>query len=197
MKSFTHLVLILAACVSTAVGYAQESAAEKADREARVKARLAEHARQKNDQAKSTGAGATEVGDEAATSTGPEAKPADEVDPVTMMDRVTITSSRITELDVQIKKLDKEIVRAKKKIKPTELDETLNSDKTPAALLIFGGKTAGQRQSVAAERVNLMEAERDILEAMKHVRTKKEEAELNTQLNAFKTMRLQLDEILR
>ena len=50
---------------------------------------------------------------------------------------------------------------------------------------------------MAAERVNLMEAERDILEALKYVRTKKDEDELNTQLHAFQTMQRQLDEVLR
>jgi|UniRef100_UPI00404A63BB hypothetical protein len=120
-----------------------------------------------------------------------------EVDPVLLMPEYQVSSSRISELDIQIKKLDKTIARAKKKLKPSELDETLNGDDTPKAMLIFGGKTASQRKSVAAERVNLMETERDILEAMKHVRTKKEEEDLKTQLNALKTMRRELDETLR
>jgi hypothetical protein len=131
----------------------------------------------------------------AADASAPAESP--EADPAMMMPAYTVSSSRISELDIQIKKLDKTIAKLKKKIKPSELDETLNSDDAPKALLIFGGKTAGQRKSVAAERVNFLEAERDILEAMKHVRTKKDEAELMTQLNAFKTMSRQLDETLR
>ncbi len=181
MHSILRIFLFTALCATTAIASTPETAKEKATREAKVKARLEEHARKKS--APKPSKSATSIS-------------ADSGD-VTMMDEVIVSNSRITELDVQIKKLDKKIKRAKKKIKPSDLDETMNSDKVPAALLIFGGKTAGQRRSVAAERVNLMEAERDILEAMKYVRTKREQKQLDTQLNAFKSMRLQLDEVLR
>lgn len=184
-------LLLATACVLGATE-AQETQDEKAEREARVKARLAEHAARKAE------------GESAAVATepAPDEKPAataDEKDTgdVSVLPEFTVSSTRISELDVQIKKLNKQIDRAKKKLKPSELDETLNSDDAPKALAIFGGKTSGQRKSVAAERVNLMEAERDILEAMKHVRTKKDEDQLKEQLNAFKTMRRELDEVLR
>jgi hypothetical protein len=185
MKSIPRISLIVALIVMTSPAYAQDSAAEKAAQDAKVKARLAEHTRPKSE---STSAG---------KKSEPASDPAENSDPVTLMEEVVVSNSRVTALDVQVRKLDKKIKRAKKKLKPSELDETLNSDKIPAALLIFGGKTAGQRKSVAAERVNLMEAERDIIEALKHVRTKKDEDELNTQLHAFQTMQRQLDEVLR
>lgn len=183
-------VVALSLACPLAASTSEESTETKAEQEARVKANLAEHAerRASKDTAKD------ESRPEAATNAA-----ADEADtePTMMMPEFTVSSSRISELDIEIKKLNKEIERAKKKLKPSELDESLNSDDAPKVLAIFGGKTAGQRKSVAAERVNLMETERDILEAMKHVRTQKEEAELKEQLNAFKTMRRQLDEVLR
>lgn len=185
MKSLALCSLLFAACATATLTFAEESAAEKTAREERVKANLAEHSQTKVSAAAEEQAPAAETAAE------------DDADVVTLMPEITVSGSRVTELDIEIKKLDKVIARERKKIKPTELDSNLNSDNAPAALKIFGGQTAGQRQSVAAERVNLMEAERDILEAMKHVRTKKQEEELKTQLNAFKTMRTQLEENLR
>lgn len=167
-----------------------ESAESKAEQEARVKANLAEHAERR---ATKESAREESRPDAAARTQSDDATD----EPTMMLPEFTVSSSRISELDIEIKKLNKEIERAKKKLKPSELDESLNSDDAPKVLAIFGGKTSGQRKSVAAERVNLMETERDILEAMKHVRTRKEEAELKEQLNAFKTMRRQLDEVLR
>jgi len=190
-----HLLTAVAlsfAC-SLAASETDESAESKAEQEARVKANLAQHAERR----------ATK--DAAKDESRPEAEPAaetapsDEADgePTMLLPEFRVSSSRISELDIEIKKLNKEIERAKKKLKPSELDESLNSDDAPKILSILGGKTASQRKSIAAERVHMMETERDILEAMKHVRTKKEEAELKEQLNTFKTMRRQLDEELR
>ena len=177
---------------------ADEKAAPEAPRQAtpeEIKARLAEHAEEKALAALPAAKVATPS---PAKEESPEAAATEESDDdVTMMQEITVSSSRISELDLEIKKLDRKIERAKKRIKPTELDSSLNSDKTPKALLIFGGKTAGQRQAAEAERLDLMETERDILEAMKHVRTRKQEQELQKQLNAFRTMQVQLDEELR
>jgi hypothetical protein len=151
-----------------------------------IKARLAEHTREK---------AVTEAQTAAATPAEASAVKAEE-DAVTMLPQIHVSSSRITELDIQIKKLDKQIAKAKKHVKPTELDESLNGEKTPKALAIFGGKTAAQRQSVAADRVTFLEAQRDILEAMKHVRTQKDLDQLTEQLNAMKTMSRELDSTL-
>lgn len=180
------LAALSLACTAFATE-AEESTETQAERDARVKANLAEHAERR--------ASKDTAPAEAATANETTADSADE--PTILLPEITVSSSRISELDIEIKKLNKDIDRAKKKLKPSELDETLNSDEAPKALAIFGGKTAAQRKSVAAERVNLMEAERDILEALKHVRTRKEEAQLKEHLNAFKTMRTQLDEVLR
>lgn len=184
-------VVALSFACSLAASEPDESAEAKAEQEARVKANLAQHAerRASKDSAK----------DESRPEAEPKAARSEEADgdPTMLLPEFRVSSSRISELDIEIKKLNKEIERAKKKLKPSELDESLNSDDAPKILSIFGGKTATQRKSIAAERVHLMETERDILEAMKHVRTKKEETELKEQLNTFKTMRRQLDEELR
>ncbi|MFZ9683562.1 MAG: hypothetical protein ACO3DQ_10225 [Cephaloticoccus sp.] len=187
---FTALTLAaLSLACSAFATEADESTETQAERDARVKANLAEHAERRANK-DAAPAEATPDDEAPADTTAADA-------PAMRLPEITVSSSRITELDIEIKKRNKDIDRAKKKLKPSELDETLNSDNAPKALAIFGGKTAAQRKSVAAERVNLMEAERDILEALKHVRTRKEEAQLKEHLNAFKTMRTQLDEVLR
>lgn len=183
-------VVALSLACPLAASASEESTETKAEQEARVKANLAEHAERRatkdsaKDESRPEGEAKAEINDT-------------DGEPTMLLPEFKVSSSRISELDIEIKKLNKDIERAKKKLKPSELDESLNSDDAPKVLAIFGGKTSGQRKSVAAERVNLMETERDILEAMKHVRTKQEENELKEQLNAFKTMRRQLDEVLR
>lgn len=171
----------------TASAIASETEEEKLARETRVKARLAEHARAKAERnkpkARNTAARASiEVKEDETVMTLPE---------------LVISSRRISELDIEIKKLDRKIEKQRKKIKPTDLDSNLNSSKAPKILSIFGGNTSEQREAIAYERVSLMEAERDILEAMKYVRTRKEQKQLKAQLNAITTMRRQLDENLR
>jgi len=116
-------------------------------------------------------------------------------EPVQQLPELVISSSRITALDVQIGKLTKKIDRAKRRLKrSSSLDESLNTDDLPKLLSILGGYTTGQRKSLARERLMLMEAERSILEAMKHVRTHREEQELKTQLNTLKSMALLLEQ---
>jgi len=117
------------------------------------------------------------------------------VEPVQQLPELVISSSRITALDVQIGKLTKKIDRARRRLKKTHsLDESLNTDDIPKVLSILGGYTTGQRKSLARDRLMLMEAERSILEAMKHVRTHREEQELKAQLHTLKSMALLLEQ---
>lgn len=196
MKRFplrTSLLALLLCQGLFAADQTTEQKPEEAPKQAteeQIKARLAEHAREKS--AKDEGElKAVEPTPAPAAADAPKAD-----EPVTLMPEIKISSSRISELDIEIKKLEKKIAKEKKKIKPTELDKALNGDDAPKALAIFGGKTASQRESVAADRVTFMEAQRDILEAMKHVRTKKEQDQLQKQLNDMKTMQRELDENL-
>ena len=104
-----------------------------------------------------------------------------------------VNSRRISDLDIEIKKLNKKIVRYSKRIKRTDMDKTLNSGDNPKILNILGGNTANQREAIAYELVSLMEAERDILEAMKYVQTHQKDKQLKKQLNAIRTMITQLE----
>ncbi|WP_156469266.1 hypothetical protein [Cephaloticoccus primus] len=110
------------------------------------------------------------------------------------LEPLIVSSSRISELDVQIRKLTKKIDRAKKRLKQTSsLDESINADDLPKLLALLGGHTTGQRKSLAADRLTLMEVERSILEALKHPRSLRDEKELKAQLHAIKSMSLLLE----
>jgi len=180
------LSLLVASLLFPAFGYA-ETEKEDAEREARVKARLAEHAAVKRDAARAEYAKEEEKVD---------AEISADKD-VTVIQDFVVNSRRISDLDIEIKKLNKQIVRHSKRIKRTDLDKTLNSNDNPKILNIFGGNTANQREAIAYERVSLMEAERDILEAMKYVQTHQGDKELKKQLNAIRTMITHLESNLR
>lgn len=200
-RLFRFLLLILG--VTLAGSVLAETAEEKAAREERVKARLAEHAHRKATQAAAKAEVAPAVAiPPAATATtattpvdGAAAKPAPEE--VTTLPRMEVRNSRITELDLQIRKLEKDISREQKKMKSSDLDQSLNDAKSAKKFSLFGGKSTEQRESVAAERVSLMEAERDILEAMKQNKTPAELALLQKQVDDLRTVRRNLDVELR
>ncbi len=187
------LSLIVASLLFPAAALAEPSN-EDAAQEARVKARLAEHAEAKREAARAKD---NEWASEEQTAEEEEIT-ADTADKeVTVIQDFVVNSRRISDLDIEIKKLNKKIARYSKRIKRTDLDKTLNSSDTPKVLNIFGGNTADQREAIAYERVSLMEAERDILEAMKYVQTHKKDKELKKQLNAIRTMITQLESNLR
>lgn len=200
-RFFRFLLLALGVCLAGTV--LAETAEEKAAREERVKARLAEHAHRKATQAAAKAEVAPVVAippaAPATTATTPvdgaAAKPAPEE--VTTLPRMEVRNSRITELDLQIRKLEKDIAREQKKMKSSDLDQSLNDAKAAKKFSLFGGKTTEQRESVAAERVSLMEAERDILEAMKQNKTPAELALLQKQIDDLRTVRRNLDTELR
>jgi hypothetical protein len=125
----------------------------------------------------------------------PSTKTADQ--PATVLPKVEVKKGRITELDQQIAKQEQEIAREKKNIKPTETDLALNDSKIAKPLSIFGGESAQFRKRVASERVELMEAEKDILEAMKLARTKEEKAKLQKELDELRAIRRDLEKSLR
>ena len=139
-----------------------------------------------------------------------EAKPADQPvttakkpvqktsdQPATMLPRVEVKKGRITELDQQIAKQEQDIAREKKNTKPTETDLALNDLKVAKPLAIFGGESAQFRQRVSSERVELMEAEKDILEEMKLAKTKAEKDKLQHELDQLRAMRRDLEKALR
>lgn len=115
----------------------------------------------------------------------------------TVLPKVEVRNSRITELDQQIAKQEREIARQKENTKSTETDKALNDPKISKLLSIFGGESSKHREAIAQERVSLMEAEKDILEAMKTARTREERAELQKQLDELKAYRRELEKSLR
>ena len=117
--------------------------------------------------------------------------------PATVLPQVEVKKGRITELDQQISKQEQEIAREKKNTRATEVDRALNDSKIAKPLAIFGGESAQFRQRVASERVELMEAEKDILEAMKLAKTKAEKDKLQKELDELRAMRRQLETSLR
>lgn len=188
------LFVYLMACgvgLSVAATPTADTDAEKAARDEKVKATLAEHARRNA----TRGSSRAEVTEEAATPAVAEAKtPEDSAqENVTTLPSMEVRNSRITELDLQIRKLDKQLERERKKTKSSDLDVSLNDAKAARKFSLFGGKSTEQRESVAAERVQLMEAEREILEAMKLPKSREELALLQKQVNDLQKVRRDLD----
>lgn len=115
----------------------------------------------------------------------------------TVMPKVEVKKGRITVLDQQLAEQEQAIARERKNLKSTETDLALNDAKIARPLAIFGGDSAQFRRRVAAERVELMEAEKDIIEAIARAKTKDEKQELQKQLDQLRAMRRDLDKSLR
>ncbi len=126
----------------------------------------------------------------AATITPPPAAQA----PATMLPKVQVNKSRITNLDIEINEQDKAIAREKVNTKPTKLDESLNNSAVSKTLAIFGGSSSDERSSIAKERVSIMEEEKELLEAMKLTKTKEEKAELQRELDDLRATRRELEQ---
>ncbi|HRI83458.1 MAG TPA: hypothetical protein PLF88_13525, partial [Opitutaceae bacterium] len=161
--------------------------------EERVRARLAERAKEKAEKNRPD----AEPRDEAK----PDAEPPQAAEPVdadvTALPEMEIRQTRIHDLDLKIRQLNRDIRREQRKVKPTDADAALNNPKASRIMSVFGGKSAEQRSSVAAERVYLMEQERDLLELMKLPMTAAKLSELEGQVAALRTVRRNLDIELR
>ena len=204
----------LAASLPLGASAADEPEAPKTSMKNVLKARIAEDARKaeaKNAAAKKSPASPANANPAAATAapaaaTSP-ATPAAPVTtstgkdganaPATVLPKVEVKKSRITVLDQQLAKQEEDIARERKNLKASEVDVALNNSKIAAPLAIFGGESSQFRQRVASERVQLMEAEKDIIEAMARARTKQERAELQKQLDEIRGFRRELDKTLR
>jgi len=135
---------------------------------------------------------ATAVDKPAAPATPPAVKPTAEA-PLELP-KMQVTAERVKKIDKDIKRLDKLIAREKNKIKPTELDRTLNNETVAKAAAIFGGNSAEHMSIVAASRVMLLEQERDVLEAMKRPATLDELKMMEAQIEELRTTRRNLDD---
>jgi hypothetical protein len=117
--------------------------------------------------------------------------------PATVLPKVEVKKDRITVLDQKLAKQEQDIAREKKNLKSTEVDLALNDSRIAKPLSIFGGESAQFRKRISSERVELMEAEKDIIEAIARAKTKKEKDELQKQLDELRTVRRELEKSLR
>jgi hypothetical protein len=131
--------------------------------------------------------------------TTPKPDPA-KTDP-TLLPKVEVRKGKYSERDRQLAldlhKQDQDIARERKNLAVSETDLALNNSKLTKPLAIFGGDSAQFRQRVAAERVELMEAEKDIIEQIAIAQKPEEKKELQKQLDELRAMRRQLDKSLR
>lgn len=205
--------LLLAFVLAVAARAADEPEAPRPSAREILRARVAEDAKKKGPavksapiqpaakaapaQAPATPAASTKEEAPAQPIPAPANKSTTGKEPATVLPKVEVKKERLTVLDVEIAKQEEAIARERKNVKTTEADLALNDSKIAKPLAIFGGESAQFRKRVAAERVELMEAEKDILEAMKRARTREEKAELQKQLDELRTARRELDKTLR
>lgn len=126
------------------------------------------------------------------STTGTE--PKKDTDPA-LLPKVEVNRSKPTELGRMMYETEKEIVREKQLTKSSELDKALNNSKV--SLPVFGGQTTSSRESIAAERVSLMEAEKDLIEEIAHAKTKADKQKLEKELLEIKKIRRELEHSIR
>ena len=112
-----------------------------------------------------------------------------------VLPKVEVRRGRVTEIEREVFEQERDIAREKQKTKSTDLDRALNEPSK--ALKIFGGESTKQRETVAKERVSLMESERDILEAIAYAKTKDQKDELRKELEQIRSLRRDLESALR
>lgn len=204
-----RLFTILLVSIAAPAGFraADEEPVPKTNMKEVLRARMAEDAKKKPAPANAPTPAKAEKTDakseSPAPATGSESakdsakKNATAQQPATVLPKVEVKKARITVLDQQLAKQDEEIAREKKNLKPSETDLALNDAKIAKPLAIFGGDSAQFRKRVASERVELMEAEKDVMVAIAQAKTKKEKEELQKQLDELRAMRRELDKTLR
>jgi hypothetical protein len=112
-----------------------------------------------------------------------------------VLPKIEVRRGRVTEIEREVFEQERDIAREKQKTKSTDLDRALNEP--GKAFKIFGGESTKQRESVAKERVSLMESERDILEAIAYAKTKEQKDELRKELEQIRSLRRELESALR
>lgn len=112
-----------------------------------------------------------------------------------LLPKVEVNRTKPTELGRMMYEQEKEIAREKQLTKSSELDKALNNSKV--SLPVFGGQTTSSRESIAAERVSLMEAEKDLIEEIAHAKTKADKAKLEKELAEIKKIRRELEHSIR
>jgi hypothetical protein len=211
----SRMILLSVSFVALAIPAQTAEEAPKSRMKDVLKARIAEDAKKAD--AKKTPAAATpatsksnSAPDGSPAAETPQAPPAAQshsnpspsakqpaTDSPTVLPKVEVKKGRITELDQKLAKQEQDIARERKNLKTSEVDAALNDAKIAQPLAIFGGESSQFRKRVASERVELMEAEKDLIEAIARARTKAEKQELQKQLNELKAVRRELEKSLR
>jgi hypothetical protein len=144
---------------------------------------------------------ATPTADAAAAAASDPAKPEGDKAATTVLPKMEVRKGKFSERDYQLaqdlNRQDQEIEREKRNLKVSEADAALNNSKLSSALSVFGGESAQFRKRVAAERVELLEAEKDIIEQIAIAQKPEEKKLLQKQLDELREMRRQLDKSLR
>ena len=197
------VVLFLLATVPVLPG-AEESAPKSAAKEA-LRARMAEGARTTPVPAKAVPAPGAPV------STAPTAPPSSSPAPApaasaapeapAVLPQVEVRKGKFSERDYrlaqELNQQEQAIERERRNLKSTETDRALNDAQVSRTLSIFGGNSAAFRQRVASERVELLEAEKDLIEQIAIAQQPEEKKALQRQLDELRAMRRQLDQSLR
>ena len=188
----------------------------KAVTEEQIRARLAEHIKTKNNAkhpapvapASTTSDGATtKTPADSGAGPAPTPSPAEKEkptaadlaqtksEPAAVLPKVEVRRGRPTDIEREVFQQEKDIAREKQKTKSTDVDRALNG--AGRSFAIFGGESTKQRETVASERVSLMESERDIMEAIAYAKTKEEKDALRKELAEIKALRRDLESALR
>jgi hypothetical protein len=193
-KTFAFATLLFTCASLTALG-----AEEKTKTKEEMKALIREDA--KNQSAKPaptpkldpTKSGVATSKTEKTAPTAPAAPTAEKasVAPEATLPTVEVNKQRITELDRALHEQNRNIAREAKNTKTGEIDGAIN---TPAVNpSILGGYSTKVRTGLAQERVELMEFEKDLLEAIARAKTKEEKAALKKELDDIRAVRRNLE----
>jgi hypothetical protein len=125
------------------------------------------------------------------TATTPATDPTKPAEPAVQLPQVEVNKRRVTQLEHDLQEQDRKIAFEAKNAKATEADNALNSPGLSPGIL--GGYSSKVRTGLAQERLELMEFEKDLREAIARAKTKKEKDELQKQLEDIRAMRRSLD----
>ena len=206
MKTMKALVPLLLLSTVPGLPGAEEPAPKSVAKEA-LRARMAEGARTAPVPAKAAPAPGAPVSTAptAPTSSSPAPAPAPAASAApeapAVLPQVEVRKGKFSERDYrlaqELNQQEQAIERERRNLKSTETDRALNDAQVSRTLSIFGGNSAAFRQRVASERVELLEAEKDLIEQIAIAQQPEEKKVLQRQLDELRAMRRQLDQNLR
>ena len=208
MKTMKAPVVLFLLAAAPVLPGAEEPAPKSAAKEA-LRARMAESARTAPPPApkvapapaKPAPPPAADPANPPATTAASSSAPAPGKDAPEVLPQVEVRKGKFSERDYrlaqELNQQEQAIERERRNLKTTETDRALNDSQVSRTLSIFGGNSAAFRQRVASERVELLEAEKDIIEQIAIAQQPEEKKALQRQLDELRAMRRQLDQTLR